>query len=145
MRRGECEEEEEEEARRFLTTWDVDWLDVYVMTPVIFVNKEHGRKKSTRSTCYSDVEVWKMGQEIWSELGCVGEAVDMDLQQKDEVTAQRRYTERTGYSLGTSSFNILSVSLSASRVWMVRGLFNFTASLSWRRKTDCWRSRGDKS
>ena len=54
----------------------------------------------------------------------------MDLQQKDEVTAQRRYTERTRYSLGTSSFNILSVSLSASRVWMVRGLFNFTASLS---------------
>ena len=91
MRRGEWgEEEEEEEARRFLTTWDVDWLDVYVMTPVMFVNKLHGRKKSTRSTCYSDVEVWKMGEEIWSELGGVGETVDMNLQQQNEVRAQKR-------------------------------------------------------
>jgi len=62
MRRGEWAEEGE--ARRFLTTWDVDWLDVYVMTPVIFVNKQHGSQKGPRSTCDSDVEVWKMREEI---------------------------------------------------------------------------------
>jgi len=41
MRRGEDEGEveEEEEARRFLMTWDVDKLDEYVMTPVVFIDE----------------------------------------------------------------------------------------------------------
>lgn len=50
MRRGEDEGEveEEEEARRFLMTWDVDKLDEYVMTPVAFIDEQHSGKKETR-------------------------------------------------------------------------------------------------
>lgn len=50
MRRGEDEGEveEEEEARRFLMTWDVDELDEYVMTPVVFIDEQHSGKKKTR-------------------------------------------------------------------------------------------------
>jgi hypothetical protein len=50
-----------------------------------------------------------------------------------------------GWSFGTSSMRMRSVSSSASRVWMVSGLRRRTACRSWRANTACWASRGEFS